>query len=231
MDEGVSRPRPDAGQIAEIILERICLLRYPPGARLKEADLAREFGVSRTPLRDALSRIAHLGLIVSRNGVGTVVAELPPAAVREIYALRLELAVLIGRLSPVSPGERELAALMALRDAAAAAARSADAAQYVRLNHRLNLLVAGMIGNAALRDTWLQLYRQAASTWHRVAETLGSEVWGALTDELDDLITAARAGDAQAVGHVQRVHIGYGLAKIERMWRSRTGAGSGDLGG
>lgn len=209
-----------AERIAATLLDRICLLQHPPGAQLREADLAREFGVSRTPVRDALSRIAHLGLIESRNGVGTVVVELHPDQVRQIYALRLELAVLIGRLSPLPPDAGMVMALRALRDEVREQAPSSVPARYVAINHRLNLLVAGTIGNAPLHEAWLKTYQQAASTWHRVAERLGAEVWAALADELHDLILAAEAGDAQAIGHVQRIHVGYGLAKLEGIWRA-----------
>ena len=69
--------------------------------RLKEAELATEFGVSRTPVRDALSRISHLGLVETRNGVGTVVVALTDTQIRHVYDMRLELAGLIGRVANI----------------------------------------------------------------------------------------------------------------------------------
>ena len=62
-------------RIYKTIRDRICLLEYEPGARLGEEELAREFGVSRTPLRRVLSRLEGEGLLESRHGVGTFVTD------------------------------------------------------------------------------------------------------------------------------------------------------------
>ena len=68
-------------RIYGIIRDRICLLEYAPGMRLGEEDLAKEFGVSRTPIRRVLSRLETEGLLESRHGVGTFVTTIPrPAA-------------------------------------------------------------------------------------------------------------------------------------------------------
>ena len=60
-------------RIYGIIRDRICLLDYAPGMRLGEEELAKEFGVSRTPIRRVLSRLETEGLLESRHGVGTFV--------------------------------------------------------------------------------------------------------------------------------------------------------------
>ena len=212
--------RLDAAAIQRLLLERICLLRYKPGDQLKESALAAEFGVSRTPLRDALNRISHLGLIESRNGVGTVVVELTPQHLRHVYEMRLELATLIGKLSPVTPTAQQIAELRDLLQQARALRRDFAADDYVRLNHRLNELIAALIGNASLRSMWLQTYVQAASTWHRVAETMGAEVAETLVAELGDLAGAVERGDMAAVGYIQRIYIGYGFTKVKQLYEA-----------
>ena len=69
------------------IRDRICLLEYEPGARLSEEELAREFGVSRTPLRRVLSRLESEGLLESRHGVGTFVTDVDIDALLPVYRL------------------------------------------------------------------------------------------------------------------------------------------------
>lgn len=206
----------DMTELQHCLLERICMRHYKPGDQLKEAVLAREFGVSRTPVREALNRISHLGLISSRNGVGTVVISLSLAQIEQVYELRLELACLIGTLSPIVPDAGHLEKLMALLARAKAMQAGFDADDYIRINHELNMLIATMIGNQSLRATWLHTYYQAASTWHGVADALGADVVTALIEELTDLVAAVRQGDAKAVGYTQRIHIGYGFAKVRR---------------
>lgn len=211
-------PKVDATTIQRLLLERICLLKYQPGDQLKEADLAREFGVSRTPIRDALNRISHLGLIESRNGVGTVVVGLSAEQIRHVYEVRLELACLIGRLSPMLPAPAHRGALQQLLDRALGLRSCFSADDYVAINHELNELIASLIGNTLLRSMWLQAYVQAASTWHRVAETMGAEVAEALVEELSGLIIAVERGDPEAIGYIQRVHIGYGFGKVKEVY-------------
>src|SRR5205807_2995803 len=81
--------------------DRICLFEYPPGGRLSEEELAEEFSISRTPVRRVLGRLEAEGLIEARHGVGHIVTPVRIEELAQIYRLRMELAVLIGRLSPI----------------------------------------------------------------------------------------------------------------------------------
>src|SRR5205823_1498223 len=81
-----------------IIRDRICTLEYPPGMRLSEEVLAAEFGVSRTPVRRVLTRLETEGLVEARHGVGTIVTDADLAELAQFYPIRMELAVLVGRL-------------------------------------------------------------------------------------------------------------------------------------
>lgn len=208
--------KPGVEDIQRLILKRICFLEYTPGDRLKEAELAEEFGVSRTPVRDAISRINHLGLVETINGVGNVVVELPPEKIAHVYDMRLHLAALIGATAPALIEESHLERC---RDLLAQAHRlngHVDSRQYVIVNDQLNRLISNLIGNSALRSFWTQAYYQAASTWYRVVDCAGPEVADALVAELVDLETALENQDIQAVGYVQRIHIGYGYTRIKK---------------
>jgi len=71
-----------------------CLLDFPPGAVLSEANLANEFDVSRTPIRRVLHRLEFEGLVDIRNGVGTLVTDIDLQTFKETYDLRMRLAEL-----------------------------------------------------------------------------------------------------------------------------------------
>ncbi len=206
--------KPGVEDIQQLILKRICFLDYVPGDRLKEAELAREFGVSRTPVRDAISRISHLGLVETLNGVGTVVVELSPEKIAEVYDVRLHLATLIGTSTPVRIEESHLTRLRALLREAQALDGETGTRQYVQINYRLHGLTRDLIGNSVLRSFWTQAFYQAASTWHRVVDTRADAAIDALINELLDLEAALMEGDIVAVGHIQYVHIGYGYKRI-----------------
>ncbi len=208
------RRRTNVEDIQQEILQRICFLDYQPGEQLKEAELAAEFGVSRTPVRDALSRINHLGLVETRNGVGTVVVELTQESVKQVYEMRLHLATLIGTMTPLTIEVHHIRRAQHLLKRAHCLTGDFDSRDYVRLNHNLNDLIADLIGNAVLRSFWSQTYYQTASTWHRVAKRLGAGVARSLVDELTDLNTALAEKDLTALGYVQRIHIGYGYQRV-----------------
>jgi DNA-binding GntR family transcriptional regulator len=210
-----TEPKSTVETIQTEILQRICFLDYQPGDQLKEAELAAEFGVSRTPVRDAISRISHLGLVETRNGVGTVVVALTAAKIRHVYDMRLELAALIGTMSPCAITDADRHAGRELLQNAQALSRDFDPRRYVEVNHRLHRLIASLIGNSALKSFWWQTYYQAASTWYRVGNQLGPEVALALVAELGDINTALENNDTAAVGFIQRTHIGYGYQRIK----------------
>lgn len=81
---GVDR-RSIADQLEELVLERILDGSLPPGERLNESRLSEQLGASRTPLREALSRLHRAGLVESRPHHGFFVVDLSAGEARELY--------------------------------------------------------------------------------------------------------------------------------------------------
>lgn len=208
--------KPAVETIQSEIIRRICFREYQPGCQLKEAVLAKEFGVSRTPVRDAISRIQHLGLVKTLNGVGTVVVELSAEQIHHVYEMRLHLATLIGVMSPRTVTDEDRARAKELLQEVIGLEDDFSARRYVELNHELHNLVADLIGNSLLQTFWRQAYYQAASTWYSVAILAERDAASALVQELQDMNEALNNGDLLAVGFVQRIHIGYGFHRIKK---------------
>lgn len=84
-----SRLRPDeiAASLRRAVRERV----LAPGEALNQDELARRYGVSRIPVREALRTLVGEGLIVMQPGLGAVVTELQASEVTELYGLRLAL--------------------------------------------------------------------------------------------------------------------------------------------
>ena len=87
-------------RVYDVLRQRIATRQYAPGSRLTEAEIAQEFEISRTPVRQALHRLAVEGLVEVKNGVGIRVTEVDDKELMDIYELRMSLAALIGKLSP-----------------------------------------------------------------------------------------------------------------------------------
>lgn len=109
---------------------------YAPGMSLREEEVAARFGVSRTPVREALGRLRERGLLVPAAGRGTVVAQLGMQQVLDLYAMRQELDGLAASFAARHAGEAEIAGLEGLNaEFAAAQDDPPRAAQWNRQFH------------------------------------------------------------------------------------------------
>lgn len=104
----------------ELILDAIDAGEYPPGARLLETDLANTFGVSRTPVREALRRLESQGVVTHEPRKGAVVASLDYNQLGELYAVREVMEGLAARFAArhASPAEITILRDMIARDRA-----------------------------------------------------------------------------------------------------------------
>lgn len=111
--------RTNSLNVYENLLSAIESGEFPPGARLREVELAERLGISRTPVRDVLKRLEHQGLVVHEPHHGAVVATLDYAQTMELYQMREVLEGAAARMAAVHATEPEIALLeeMVTRDA------------------------------------------------------------------------------------------------------------------
>lgn len=96
-----------------LILEAIEAGLYKPGDRLVESELAEQFGVSRTPVREALQRLETQAML-TRDGRSLIVASLDHNQLAELYAVRTELEGLAARLAARHATEEECRVLRSM---------------------------------------------------------------------------------------------------------------------
>jgi DNA-binding GntR family transcriptional regulator len=204
--------------VYNIIRNRICLLEYEPGARLGEEELAREFGVSRTPIRRVLSRLESEGLLESRHGVGTFVTTVDFDSLMQVYQLRMELAVLIGRLDPVPRSEDDLNRVRAILKKCDEMVRAPDSKAIALINMEFFQELAAMIGNQQLREISERLYYLTHRIWLTSVPSLnlGDEIV-VFRREVADVLAAMEIGDLEAVGHIRRSHISMSVKRMRKL--------------
>ena len=118
-----------------LILEAIDVGIYKPGSRLVESELAERFGVSRTPIREALQRLETQSLL-TRDGRSLIVASLDHNQMAELYVVRTELEGLAARLAAQHASVEEVNVLQQMVDADRM--RVSDAAALARSNKRFH---------------------------------------------------------------------------------------------
>ena len=220
-DENLERPlsmsRERFERIYKAIRDRICLLEYQPGERLGEEELAREFHVSRTPIRRVLSKLESEGLLESRHGVGTFVTDVDIDSLAQVYQLRMELAELLGKLDPIPRSEEDLARVRALLVRCDKLLKKPDPKAYARLNMDFFQELGAMVGNAPLREISERLYYLTTRIWLKSVPHLNlPDEITVFRREMADILQAMEVGDLEAVGHIRRSHISMSVKRMKR---------------
>lgn len=151
--------RRHSDHLAQQIEEMIFSGRLKPGEKLDEVALAAEFGVSRTPVREAIQRLTASGLIETQSRKGTSVTLLPMPKLVGMFEVMAELDILCARLAAQRATQQERRALEDIYKRSLEA--TGDAAAYARLNRDFHSSIYAATHNAYLGTlatrTWKQL--------------------------------------------------------------------------
>jgi DNA-binding GntR family transcriptional regulator len=152
-----------SNQLAAQLEEMIFSGQLRPGEKLEEAALATQFGVSRTPVREAIQRLVATGMVEVRRRKGTIVTQLTMPRLIGMIEMMAEMDILAARLAArrATPEERDR-----LKDILARADQEVgDQQAYTRLNREFHWALYASTHNNYLEDvalrTWkvLQPYR------------------------------------------------------------------------
>jgi DNA-binding GntR family transcriptional regulator len=196
--------RPGQKDAYQLILNAIDVGTYRPGDRLVESELADRFGVSRTPIREALQRLETQSLL-ARDGRSLVVASLDHNQMAELYVVRSELEALAARLAARHATEEEVRILRDFVDQDRALV--SDPAALARTNRRFHRQVHLASHNRFLVQQLDLVYRSMAlmATTSLAAEGRSSVA----VDEHASIVEAIASGDGDAAhdrlkGHISR---------------------------
>jgi DNA-binding GntR family transcriptional regulator len=179
--------------------------RWAPGERLPEPLLCKEFGVSRTPLRDALKLLEAEGLVELQPHVGAVVTDPGQPDVAEkmelLGALEQLAATKVAALKPPAT----LEAIRRLHAQMTKAAAAQDATTYYRLNDEFHRLIVLGAGNKTLAEMHERIMWHVHRARHRANEyeRLGDNKAG----DHDRIVALILAGDAEAAGRAMAEHV------------------------
>jgi len=197
----LSEPRGTGEQVARRIREAIVSGRIAPGTWLRETPLATRLGVSRIPVREALTYLEAEGLVKRVPYRGTMVVRLTLDQVKESYMLRSLLEGCATKLATPHLGPEEIARLRSLVRRLSECARTQSHDEVAPLHREFHAIIYQCCGSEKLIRWINELYNQFPKhlrrTW-RFTEP---------PEEYQRILEAIEARDAEAAGALMSRHL------------------------
>ena len=194
-----------ADQIRLTLEQRIVTGELEPGSRLDEQTLADAFGVSRTPVREALTQLASIGLVEMRPRQGAIVAVLSLRDLVDMFDVMAELEGMCARLAARRISRAERDALVGAHRAAAALVEADDADGYYAANAHFHELIYAASHNGFLERT-VQGIRNRCAPYRRLQLRQPGRLAKSHAEH-EAIVGAILAGEDERADQLARAHI------------------------
>lgn len=178
-----------ADTVYETLRAEILTLKMEPGTLLDETDLAERFGLSRSPIREALIRLAAEGLVKTLRNRSSIVAPFDMIAIPSFLDASELLYRLTARIAATNRTQAQLGRIKHIHEQHSVATRERDMALMIRLNREFHLEIADASGNAFYANWMRQLLDQ------------GQRILGSY------LLDVSERGDHDLEGHWINAHL------------------------
>lgn len=205
MTRSVSRAVPLSEQAADILRDQILSGRFRPGERLNEVSLATELGVSRSPLREGLRKLADEGLVELSPNRGAFVASFTQDSMRELMDFRQALDVMAARLTARRFEEVDFGELEAAIVAASAAHRSPGVVPSPPWESDFHILVLKSCDNSRIHDRGVEVHTQLHLARFRSGAT--AQRADAAREEHEAILAHIRKGDEEGASRSMFEHL------------------------
>ena len=235
----VSERRALVDRLAADLQARVLSGELPSGVRLRQLAIADEYGVSRTPVREALRKLQASGLVELQPNRGALVRGLSAREVRQAYAVRAELEALAAELAAQYIREDELDRLRAAQaQFAAALARTIAARErgavteeettlWGRANDDFHQVIHEASGNDVLHVTLAHLHRSFPRNLSTIVLGESTKLLSDNVDEHEAVLTAISRNDRAAAREAMRRHVLHAGELVTLRLEERAGAPPG----
>jgi DNA-binding GntR family transcriptional regulator len=194
-----------AEEIRTRLADDIVKGRLPPGLSLEEIELSRQFGVSRTPVREAIRQLEAMGLAKPRPRRGAVVALITRDTLDQMFAVMAELEAMCARESALHMTAAERDALVALHRSALPLIQRGDIPEYYDMNDDFHDLIYAGSHNGFLAEMTASV-RQRVAPFRRAQFSHGGRL-RLSHEEHERVVRAILARDGAAAGAAMLAHI------------------------
>ncbi|HEU4541777.1 MAG TPA: GntR family transcriptional regulator [Jiangellaceae bacterium] len=198
-------------QVKDVITERILDGTYAPGERLVESQLAKEFGVSQAPIREALRDLEAIRFVESRPYRGARVRAVTKKELAEIYPVRAALEELAGQTAASLITDAQLTQLEDEHTAMRSAAEQQDVHQLLVHDVRFHEIIVEASRNTTLLEVWTSLRIEART----LVSVLKSDIdLPAIARTHVPVLNALRRRDADLAAKEIRQHLEAAGARV-----------------
>jgi DNA-binding GntR family transcriptional regulator len=203
MDSIGKRYRSLGASVTEELRTAIMIGALAPGDRLVEDDIADRFGVSRMPVREALSILQIEGFVDIASRRGATVATISPAEALQLFEVRAMLEGLAARLAARRKGEADFQHLTYIVDAGRRAATENHQAEQADLHRQFHLGLAEAAANRYLIDLAAPLPAKIDWIFSTTVRAPSSISW----NEHARILEAVSSGDEALAEQITRSHV------------------------
>lgn len=189
--------------VKRLLLDRILSGEYEPGARIVELQLAKEFGTSQSPIREALRDLAGLGIVTIHPRRGARVRVPTAKELSDVSVVRSELDALAARLAVDVMSAEELTKLSALLAEMTASAEKHDYRRLASADAQFHATIAAASGNSAVARVFEQL-EPFARTF--ITFSLPNVDVSGILHEHAEIMAALQARDGERASTAAREH-------------------------
>ncbi len=202
--------------------QRILTTELEPGVDLDEAKLSDAYGISRTPLREVLQRLAGEGFVQIEANRGAKVASMNVPTMRTFFQTAPMIYANIARLAAENRTSRQLDTLKDTQREFAAAIAQGDASAAALINHAFHDVIGAMAHNAYLTaclDRLLIDHTRLGQTFYRPAAPADRVLIQKASEQHDAMISAIEAGEAALAIDLTLQHWDLSRDQLERFVR------------
>lgn len=188
-----------------VIKEEILGLRFEPGQALVERDLSDQMGVSKTPVREALLRLANEGFLSRTSSRRLVVKQVTQEEIEDIYSIREVLEPMAVTLAVPKLLDADFKALEQHLQSAKESMEQGDRSATAKFNRHYHMLFAARSGNRLLEEVLSGMQDRV-----RIISALGWRVAPSMADEHGEhvaVLNAAKDRRAEEAGRLMAEHI------------------------
>jgi DNA-binding GntR family transcriptional regulator len=195
---------------------------YAPGDRLVERRLAREFGISHIPLREALARLTEEGLVERLPRRGARVASLTPRMLEEVSSLRVVLEQFVVRRLKDRFTPEAHAELQVIVDWMVEAAEQHDLVRVHELDQQFHQRLWELTDHALLVELAAQMRSRTSHFYRAAAASLGPDEVRRHADSHQQLLDVIASGDRRAAERAMQQHVEQAAQRIADAGLART---------